>query len=81
MFLTRLALQYLLVAGIYIGILLPWLENNINFSIKKTEDNIFFSKKAGKTELGNNVNPEMIEFSKNNFRSTFGLNIFSPRLL
>ena len=35
------------------------MENNINFSIKKLEDNSFFSKKAGKMRLRNSGNPEI----------------------
>ena len=53
---TRLAL-YLLLAGTYIAILLPYLENNMNSSIRKLEDNAFLCIKADKTEFRNSGNP------------------------
>ena len=53
---TRLPL-YLLVAGTYIAILLPYLENNMNSSIRKLEDNAFLCIKADNTEFRNSGNP------------------------
>ena len=53
---TRLPL-YLLVAGTYIAILLPYLENNMNSSIRKLEGNAFLCIKADNTEFRNSGNP------------------------
>ena len=44
-------------------LMLPsWLENNINSSIRKLEDNTFFRKKGGKIELRKSGNPVTLFF-------------------
>ena len=46
------------------ALMLPsMLENNINSSIRKLEDNTFFRKKGGKTELRKSGNPVTLFFA------------------